>query len=115
MLRKLPFDAATRVLCETGEVDALRELWESSGARSFGVDGGGEGPMHAAARTGQNLVVEWIFSVKPDYLDKIDEDGRSALLWASWNGHAEPVRAMCVRGAAASCCRDVAWQPAAES
>ena len=53
--------------------------------------------MHAAARTGQNLVVEWIFSVKPDYLDKIDEDGRSALLWASWNGHAEPVRAMCSR------------------
>ena len=91
MLRKLPFDAATRSLCERGEVSALCELWQSSGARSFGVDGGGEGPLHAAAAAGQTAVAEWIFSVKPEYLDKIDEDGRSALLWASWNGHVELV------------------------
>ena len=57
-----------------------------------------DGATHDACRDGENLVRQLLDEGAP--VDEKDESGKTALMWASENGHTEVVRLLLSKGAA---------------
>jgi len=57
--------------------------------------------LHVAAANGQAAVIEWLVSdeSRDDEVNKVDEDARTPLHWAAWNGKSETARTLLEVGA----------------
>ena len=60
-------------------------------------------PIHDAAVEGNLEEVMRLIEEEPDVVDAVNEDGATALLWASGNGHVEVVSCLSIGP------RDIHW------
>eukprot|EP00042_Codosiga_hollandica_P025037 m.108701 g.108701 ORF g.108701 m.108701 type:complete len:120 (-) comp51747_c0_seq2:183-542(-) len=83
---------------KNGDLDAVKQIFETQPVEVNGELSGGRAPLHYAADMGQTEVAEFLVAKGAD-VNKKDVHGITPLLAAVWEGHTSTVRFLLSKGA----------------